>query len=193
MRFEGAIPREYLRQLLLVLPYVVILRIGVFTVLGVYRLVWRYISLRDVPRVLGAIAAGSAAIVAARYTVAPLFRALGVLVNPMFATVPFGVLAGEALLTGFGVVTARALWRVIQERAKLRQASVGRPVIVKRRALLLGAGSAGVMVARELGGPQRIHSAGGDGREAVPSYRRAPTWASRWWASSTTTRASTDR
>jgi FlaA1/EpsC-like NDP-sugar epimerase len=150
IRFEGAIPRDYLRQLILVLPYVIILRIGLFALFGVYRLVWRYISLRDIPRVLAAIGAGTAGLVVARYTVVHLLRGLGITVNPLFSTVPYGVLAAELLLTCLGMISARALWRIFTERVKLRATAPVRTT-PKRRALLLGAGSAGVMVAREVG------------------------------------------
>jgi FlaA1/EpsC-like NDP-sugar epimerase len=150
MRFEGSIPRAHVRQLVLVLPYVVILRVGLFALCGVYRLVWRYIGLRDLPRIFLAVGAGTAAMVLARYTVAPLLLGLGLTINPMFSTVPFGVLAGEVLLTCFGMITVRALWRVITERWKRRGELAARPAAPKKRALLLGAGSAGVMVAREV-------------------------------------------
>ncbi|MFZ5788722.1 MAG: polysaccharide biosynthesis protein [Acidobacteriota bacterium] len=150
MRFEGAIPRDYIRQLFLILPYVIILRIAIFTIFGVYKLVWRYIGLNDLPRVFLAVGAGTAVMVAARFGLAPLLKSLGFVVNPFFSTVPFGIIAAEALLTTFGVVAARSLWRVITERAKLRATVAARAAIPKKRALLLGAGSAGVMVAREV-------------------------------------------
>jgi FlaA1/EpsC-like NDP-sugar epimerase len=150
MRFEGAIPRDYVRQLFLILPYVMILRIAIFTVLGVYKLVWRYINLRDLPRIFLAVGAGTGVMVAARFGLAPLLKSLGFIVNPFFSTVPFGIIAAEALLTTFGVIAARSLWRVITERAKLRATAAARAALPKRRALLLGAGSAGVMVAREV-------------------------------------------
>ncbi len=150
MRFEAAIPRDYVRQLLLILPYVVILRIAIFTILGVYKLVWRYIGLNDLPRLFLAVGAGTAVMVAARFGLAPLLKSFGLIVNPFFSTVPFGVIAAEALLTTFGVISARSLWRVITERSKLRATIATRTAVPKKKALLLGAGSAGVMVAREV-------------------------------------------
>jgi FlaA1/EpsC-like NDP-sugar epimerase len=151
VRFEFALPRVAVKQILLFLPYVVLLRLGLFAATGVYRLVWRYISLRDLPRILVAVGAGTALLVAARFTLAPLFRSGGVILNPVFSTIPYGVLAAELLLTTFGMFSARALWRILTEQRGLR---ASRPPTLermpRRRALLLGAGQAGVMVAREV-------------------------------------------
>jgi FlaA1/EpsC-like NDP-sugar epimerase len=154
MRFEGIPNRIYLKQFLLVLPYLVLLRLAVFTAFGVYRLVWRYISLRDIPRIMLAAATGSAAIVAARFVLKPAFDALGFKINRSFTNVPYGVLAAELVMCSVGMVAARALWRMLKERERRLGKTGGaappesrRP---KQRALLLGAGSAGVMVAREV-------------------------------------------
>jgi FlaA1/EpsC-like NDP-sugar epimerase len=150
IRFEGAPPRDYVKQLLLVLPYVVLLRLGLMTAFGVYRLVWRYVSLRDLPRILASILAGSIVLVVARYAVVPVFQAIGLPLNPLFARVPYGVMAAELLLTAGGTIAARALWRLITEAAKRHTTATARPLMKRGRALLIGAGSAGVMVAREV-------------------------------------------
>ena len=151
MRFEGFPPPLYFRQLLLVLPYVIILRLGIFAVTGVYRLVWRYISLRDLPRLFIATALGSGVIVGARFAVAPMVHYfLDTRLNPIFATVPYGVLAGELVLTFGGLTAARVLWRMLKERERRLHHGAESRTRVKEPALLIGAGDAGVMVAKEL-------------------------------------------
>lgn len=151
IRFEGAPPRTYIKQFLLIVPYLVLLRVGLMAAFGIYRLVWRYISLRDLPRVILSVTAGSAVLVAARFGLVPLLSSLGFVVNQTYATVPFGVLATELILTTLGIIAVRALWRLLKEeevrRAHNRQATAGGS---RRKALLIGAGSAGVMVAREV-------------------------------------------
>ncbi|MFH1130713.1 MAG: nucleoside-diphosphate sugar epimerase/dehydratase [Pseudomonadota bacterium] len=149
MRFEGLPPRIYVKQLLLVLPYLLLLRLGLFASFGVYRLVWRYISLRDIPRILMATITGSIVAIAARFTMGPLFLTLGIRLNPAFATVPYGVLAAEFVLTITGLISVRAMWRLLTERAQ----RVPKNTVIskqKKNVLLIGAGSAGVMVAKEM-------------------------------------------
>ena len=107
IRFEGIPPRNYLKQFLLILPYLALLRMGLLILFGVYRLVWRYISLRDLPRILLAIGTGSVVLVVVRFGLAPALEALGFRINPLFATVPYGVLAVELLLTSAGIISAR--------------------------------------------------------------------------------------
>lgn len=149
-RFEGVPPPTYLRQFLLVLPYMVLLRIGLLAAFGVYRLVWRYISLRDLPRIVQAVLTGTALALLARFTVAPAFSAFGITLNPMFATVPLGVLGIELVLDLMGLTAVRTAWRMVTENAQRVSRHVSAPTKNRRRALLIGAGSAGVMVAREV-------------------------------------------
>ena len=146
IRFEGIPTLHYQKQIVLLLPYVVILRILLLMVTGTYRLVWRYVSLRDVPRIAIAIGLGTALLVALRFGCTYLVNKGYLLVDPHYATIPYGVLLVELVLTGIGIVGARAIWRTICER------SDGRPGAVRygrQKALLVGAGSMGVMVARE--------------------------------------------
>lgn len=150
LRFEGAVPRPYVKQILLVLPYIILLRVALFGLFGVYRLVWRYISLRDLPRIVAAAATGTAIIIASRFGLAPFLLVLGLKLNPLFSTVPYGVMGMEILLFLTGTISARALWRIITERGKRTPVAVEPPSTERVRALLLGAGWAGVMVAREV-------------------------------------------
>jgi FlaA1/EpsC-like NDP-sugar epimerase len=149
LRFEGTPPGLYRKQFLLVLPYLVLLRLAIFSAFGVYRLVWRYVSFRDLPRIVGATACGSLVLAAARFLTAPLLGALGLVITPVHATVPWGVLLAEFVFTAAGTVAVRGLWRFTKE--EVRRRSNGKILAgEKRRALLIGAGSAGVMVAREV-------------------------------------------
>ena len=149
IRFEGLPPRLYINQFILVLPYLLLLRVGILFSFGVYRLVWRFINLRDLPRIVSATLAGAAVLVAARFVVEPLFAAVGFAVNPAYATVPWGVLVVEFVLTTVGIIAARATWRLAKEEGPMF-AHRPRASRARKKALLVGAGSAGVMVAREV-------------------------------------------
>ena len=145
IRFEGQIPTVYRKQFILILPYLVILRLSLFGGSGVYRLIWRYVTMRDLPRFALATGLGTMVLVAVRFLVSPLAGFVGLDVNPQHAAVPFSVMAIELMLTSAGVVGARALWRLTQEEVR-RKKQVETP---QGRAVLIGAGAAGVRVARE--------------------------------------------
>ena len=149
IRFEGAPPGLYRKQFLLVLPYLVLLRLAVFGAFRVYRLIWRYVTVRDLPRIVGATVTGTAVLVAARFLAVPLFGLAGLVVNPVHVTVPWGVLLSELVLTTMGLVAVRAIWRLAREEISLKSRRTD-PSVPTGRALVIGAGSAGVMIAREV-------------------------------------------
>ncbi len=148
IRFDGQIPEVYRKQFVLVLPYLLILRISLFNGFGVYRLIWRYVTMRDLPRFAVATACGSAVLVAARFLVGPVSEFVGLVVNARHATVPWGVIALEFVLSSVGIVATRALWRLTTEEIR-RKTREPNNATAGTRALLIGAGAAGVMLARE--------------------------------------------
>lgn len=148
IRFEGEIPSVYRKQFVLVLPYLLILRISLFYGLGVYRLIWRYITMRDLPRFAMSTALGSFVLIAARFLVAPVSEFSGLVVNAKHATVPWSVIVIEFVLSSVGIVATRALWRLTTEEIRRKNHAKGDSA-TNGRALLIGAGAAGVMLVRE--------------------------------------------
>jgi len=138
-RFEFAIPAPAVRSLLLNLPWVVALQYLGLVAFGVPRMSWRYLNMRDAVRVLVAIAVPTALVAALRLTRAIPVSSAGV--------IPLGVIAMDFVLVYLGLVGIRAsrrLWAEDQDRRK--RAIEGD----RDRVLLIGAGEAGVIVAREL-------------------------------------------
>ena len=157
IRWTGEIPpRDYIKQFLLIVPYLVLLRVGLLASFGVYRLIWRYISLRDMPRILAAVGSGTVLMVAVRYTLPTLMQISPLRLNPKFATVPYGVLAAEFVLTIGGIVAVRSLWRMIKEQGQARVRVKEAEQTPPRRVLLIGAGDAGVMMARQVHDNPRV-------------------------------------
>lgn len=137
-RFEFRIPDVAVGVAALTWPYVLAIQYGVLVLFEVPRMAWRYVSIRDTVRVLGAIAISSSVLV--------LLRLLRLL--PTTNTiVPLGSLAMNFVLVFVGLVGLRAGWRVHNE-IKDRKKRTTRGEL--HRVLLVGAGQAGVMVAREL-------------------------------------------
>ncbi len=140
-RFEFTLPRPWSHVLLFTLPYALILQYAALTLLGVPRLSWRYISIGDVTRILVAVALASSAMFA--------MRLIGPMVWPgvVLVVIPFGVIAMNFALVFLGIVGIRAMRRLQGEASDRRQKEAGAS---RDRVLLIGAGQAGVMVAREI-------------------------------------------
>lgn len=119
--------------------YVVLVEYVVLAVMGVPNQSWRYVGLRDVTRVTFAVGVASAILLALR-----LWDPLPGI--NLFA-LPLGALAMNTVLAFVMLVGVRALRRTIGEQRERRRAGRGG---ARTRVLLIGAGQAGVMVAREL-------------------------------------------
>jgi FlaA1/EpsC-like NDP-sugar epimerase len=146
VRFEFSIPALQLRTMAWTLPYVVALYYGMMVAFGVHRLAWRYIGLRDMRRFAYAIASS---------TVGLLFpRAIGIRwvhsANDLLsrAVIPIGVAVTASVFAFLGVVGVRVLRRMLAERdetsRRVRQEVEPTPTI------LIGAGRAGLLVAKEM-------------------------------------------
>jgi FlaA1/EpsC-like NDP-sugar epimerase len=140
-RFEFSISAQWLRVLLSTWPYIVVLHYLGLTLFRVPQMSWRYFAIGDVGRMFGALACSTAVLVVARFAATFTYDGVGII------GIPLGVIAMTFVL-GFlalvGVRVLRRLYGEARERA-LRVAGDER-----HRVLLIGAGQAGVMVAREI-------------------------------------------
>jgi FlaA1/EpsC-like NDP-sugar epimerase len=139
-RFEFDIPHDMLDVVLVNWPYVVAVHYLGLYVFGVPRLSWRYMTMHDTIRIGFAVAASSVVLVTVRFILPHAS-------SHRFVFLPLGVLATDMVLAFLGLVAARAAVRVrgeILERSK--RALEGD----LHEVLLIGAGQAGVMVAREI-------------------------------------------
>ena len=140
IRFEGAIPGEFIRQIAVLMPYVIIARSISFQAFSVYKIVWRYVSIHDVWRILKGILPVTALLILARYF-APQRLAM--------LRIPISVITLEFLLILLGTSGIRMVRRITMEIAQRESLTRRRNGAVKR-VLLIGAGDAGNMVAKEL-------------------------------------------
>lgn len=139
-RFEFQIQRSILEVVLLNWPWVALCHYLALVAFGVPRMSWRYVNMRDTAHVMVAVATSTALLVTLR------LRHLMPAANPG-GVIPLGVLAMDFVLVFFSLVGLRAsrrLWGERQDRKK--RATEGD----RHRVLLIGAGEAGVIVAREL-------------------------------------------
>jgi FlaA1/EpsC-like NDP-sugar epimerase len=145
VRFEGAVPAVMLRTLAWTLPYAVALYYGAMMVFGVPRLAWRYIALPDVRRIASAIASATTVLLVARMATELAARSYPLLER---AIVPFSVCLIGATFAFLGIIGIRVFRRMSAER--FESDSRARPRAEPVPTMLIGAGRAGVLVAKEL-------------------------------------------
>jgi len=138
-RMEFQVLPPYRDVILLTWPSVILLQYACLAGLGVPRMSWRYVGMRDAARVLYAGSLSTAVLVALRLAL----PALGI----KSFIIPLGVLAMNFALAFLGLVGVRALRRLQGEARQRRARAAGRDLV---RVLLIGAGEAGVLVAREI-------------------------------------------
>lgn len=143
LRFEGAIPGDQMHRLLMTLPYVIGLKLTMMSLLALGRHSWRYFALRQASLLARAIVVSSMFILAAR-----LFGDSGTYPFSATVRVPFSVIGADMVLSLLGLLAIRAGRRIQSEEAEARSL----PVVGMKRVILIGAGRAGVLVARELKG-----------------------------------------
>ena len=134
LRFEGNIPIVFTSNFLYIALFVTLVRVASFWHLGVYQGVWRYVGMSDLVTILKAISLGSIIILAATWTVVPgLGYPRSVIIIEWL---------GDVMLIG-GIRMAFRLWSQGRHKASLKDK-------VCSRVLIVGAGDAGEMVARQM-------------------------------------------
>jgi FlaA1/EpsC-like NDP-sugar epimerase len=118
VRFDWSVPRVMFRQLVIVLPYVVLLQYAFLSAFGITRFSWRYVSLRDTVRIFAAIASAAALLVALRLLSPGLVDRFSL---ARYGIVPLGVLLGDFVLAFIGLTGVRALRRILGERVASKQ------------------------------------------------------------------------
>lgn len=137
LRFEFSIPSQYWKAMVLWLPYTILAHIASNFVFGVYRILWRYISLYEVWRFVKAVAAVSAVFLAFR---------LADTAHHVYFRPPLSIIVLEAAFSFLGMIGVRFLRRFLHESLGPRVAPVGEAEGV----VIIGAGDSGRTVAREI-------------------------------------------
>jgi len=141
LRFEFDVPPEQIQASAIQLPFVVLLQFSLLFVTGVYAFIWRYIGMAEVGAFLKAALGSFLALTLARLTLPDA-------VHPL--RVPLSIIGMDTVLGFGGVVSLRVLRRALYERfeQKARVAEKGKEEA--KPVLLVGAGQAGVLVAKEI-------------------------------------------
>lgn len=129
-------------------PYVVVLQYIILTAFGVPRFAWRYVAMPEVRAIAQAVGVSALVLAVVRLVAAPLMAVDG---YAQYAVVPFGVIVADACFVFLSITGVRAFWRLLTENEHS-------PVPRERQiqTMLVGAGSGGVTVAKEIARHPRL-------------------------------------
>ena len=139
LRFDFEVPPDEFHRALAQLPVVVLLQFVALLVTGIYSFVWRYVGMTDV----------LAFVRSALYSAIPvLILRLGLSSDFHTWRVPLSVIVIDTLLAFGGLLALRVLRRALYERYE--RGLHAEDTRGRQRVLLVGAGRAGQLAAREL-------------------------------------------
>jgi FlaA1/EpsC-like NDP-sugar epimerase len=141
LRFEFALPADNIKNLMVQLPLVVLLQFGAMHVFGIYTFVWRYIGMAEI----------AAFLKAAWWSFLPLLvLRLGLPGGFAQWRIPLSIILMTTVFGYGGVLALRVLRRALYERYEKRNRSGDTKNGHPEPVLLVGAGQAGVLAAREI-------------------------------------------
>ena len=140
IRFEGLPSGMHLKQLEILIPYIVIARFLLFGIFRIYSIVWRYISISDSLTIFKANSILTIVLLLGR----------GFLPNQLTVLkIPYSVIVLEFLLSLIGTLGIRMLRRLMYE-SRIRGEYENENGKELKNTFLIGAGNAGNIVSKEL-------------------------------------------
>lgn len=142
LRFDWNIPVPWVRRMLLVMPWVLLSQYLALVIFNVPRCSWQHFGFTELGRMGAAIALSGALLLVARLTAPGLAQ---IVPSATHVLVPIGAAAADVVLAFVGLAALRAIRRGTSEREGKRASDAA-----STRLILVGAGDAGVAVARAL-------------------------------------------
>jgi len=132
LRFEFKIPRPEQEFMFATLPFVLLIKLVVFYVSGIYRILWAYVGIRDLFRILRTTAFASGVTIGVNFVLWRNFMA------------PRSVVVMDGLLTFLLIGGLYAVLRHLREVVGSTPRQVSEPVVI------IGAGDAGQSLLQEI-------------------------------------------
>ena len=145
VRFEAAVPGTMWRTLAWTMPYVVAAQYAILRLFGVHRLAWRYVGLPDLKRIAYVVATSAGLLVAARIGGEYAARAYEPISRGI---IPLGVTLSDSAFAFLGLTGLRVLRRMLAEY--FESGNQAARAVHRQPTMLIGAGRAGVLVAKEI-------------------------------------------
>lgn len=143
LRFDFDIPDSDLRGGLIQLPLVVSIQFAALVLMGVYSFIWRYIAISEVKTFMYAVLVSCLPILTLRFGLHETLK---------LWRVPISIIILDTILVFGGVLSLRVVRRMIYEWSESRKKSAHAVNRVKKPVLLIGAGRAGMLAAKEIQG-----------------------------------------
>jgi FlaA1/EpsC-like NDP-sugar epimerase len=145
LRFDLAVPGEYLQSYFALAPLITVLTLAVFYLAGFYRKMWQYASVKELYDVLNGVSVATLVVIAAVY----IFVFPTGVVKPLPRSIyPIAWLI-SLIFTGGSRFWLRSQREFRNGSAVIESWNKAVPV-KKKNVLIIGAGEAGAMVVREL-------------------------------------------
>ncbi len=142
VRFDTLSVWDYIAPNWFFLPLVWLIRLPIFYAFGIYRRLWRYMSVNEIVAVIEATLLGSA--------VAAVVILLGLPALDLIPGFPRSIILIEGGLTLFLIGGLRFSFRLTRHWQKGASGADESPAETKRRVLVFGAGDAGDLIVREM-------------------------------------------
>jgi FlaA1/EpsC-like NDP-sugar epimerase len=144
LRFDFELPRGQAEDFLTQLPYVVLVQMAALSLAGVYTFIWRYVGMSEARAFANAALWSALPILGARLVLPARFNDY---------RVPISICLIDTALAFGGALALRVLRRAVYEREGTRRGSRERAGAGRRKpVLLIGAGRAGMLAAKEIRG-----------------------------------------
>src|SRR5215831_748555 len=143
LRFEFSLPEGEINNAIQQLPYVVLIQFAALALAGVYSFIWRYVGMAEVKAFLFAAVWSALALAVLRLSLPNRFAAW---------RVPLSVILMGTVLAFGGVLGLRIVRRYVYEKGQRASHAAHAAKAERLPTLLVGAGRAGVLAAREIGG-----------------------------------------
>jgi FlaA1/EpsC-like NDP-sugar epimerase len=141
LRFDFALSGNDLLNGLMQLPFIVLVQLLALRVTGIYKFIWRYVGMAEIQSFLKAVA----------WSILPILTARLLLPDRVARfRVPLSVILIDTVLAFGLILGVRVLRRALYEGYERRQTTARSTEAVRLSVLLIGAGRAGVMTAREI-------------------------------------------
>jgi FlaA1/EpsC-like NDP-sugar epimerase len=141
LRFDFAVPADYRHHAILQLPLVLTVQFAALYLCGAHSFVWKYVGMAEMPA-FGRAALGSAGVLLAlRLFLPDGFTDL---------RIPISIIVVDTLTAFGGLIGIRVMRRALFEHGLSRRRSAGNGGKGRPTVLLVGAGSAGILVVREI-------------------------------------------
>ena len=141
LRFEFQVPPDALAAAKVQLPMVVGIQLLTLFLFGVYRFIWRYVGMAEIRTFVACAVTSALPVLVLRLVLPASLQAW---------RVPLSIIVVDTMLAFGGVLGLRVLRRALFEFQEKQDRAEGADHPERKPALLVGAGRAGVLAAREI-------------------------------------------